>query len=308
MKKNIREEIKALAQKIIDSDSNFKASKVKDSVKELYEKLTVLEYLEHQIDDYPDDVKEESLDSKSFREENWFTEPVPVPQSKHKEDLIEPLMEKIKDIVAQMPEESERVDRMLEEVLPKQKYTKNDIEEFASNYQQMPTFERKDTYVSREIEETPAAPVAPPEPIAPVVIAPEPVVEPTPEPILEPTPEPVVESKPEPAPVAKVNETVQRVPQVNSSLNDVDPKSKSLNDRLHGGMNIGLNDRIAFVKHLFEGQTEDFNRVLSQVNTMQNFEEAQHFIKVRVKPDHKFWIGKEIYAERFMNIVEKSFQ
>ena len=70
-------------------------------------------------------------------------------------------MEKIKDIVAQMPEESERIDELLDEMLPKNhesetakiqekptaKYAKNDLEEFASNYQQMPEFERKATTI-----------------------------------------------------------------------------------------------------------------------------------------------------------------
>ena len=46
-------------------------------------------------------------------------------------------------------------------------------------------------------------------------------------------------------------------------------EKKSLNDRLAGdALKFGLNDRIGFVKDLFEGSAEDFNRVVSQLNTL----------------------------------------
>ena len=41
---------------------------------------------------------------------------------------------------------------------------------------------------------------------------------------------------------------------------------------------IDLNDRIVFVKHLFEGNQEDFNRVLSQLNTFKTEKEAKKFM------------------------------
>ena len=57
-----------------------------------------------------------------------------------------------------------------------------------------------------------------------------------------------------------------------------------------------MNDRIAFVKHLFAGSNEDFNRVFSQTSTYDSFEEAQNFIEDMVKPDYNNWEGKEDYA------------
>ena len=41
---------------------------------------------------------------------------------------------------------------------------------------------------------------------------------------------------------------------------------KSLNDKIRNDIQIGLNDRIAFVKNLFGGSQEDFNRVVYQLN------------------------------------------
>lgn len=85
-------------------------------------------------------------------------------------------------------------------------------------------------------------------------------------------------------------------------------KQKSLNDRFKGtSLNIGLNDKLAFIKHLFDGKTEDYERVISQVNTSGSFIEASKLIQKIVKPDYNNWIGKEEVEERFMEIIESKF-
>lgn len=71
-------------------------------------------------------------------------------------------------------------------------------------------------------------------------------------------------------------------------------------------LQIGLNDRIAFVKHLFAGSQEDFNRVISQLNTVKTQKEAKKFVNKMVKPDYD-WTDKEEYETRFMEIVERTF-
>ncbi|MDP5097621.1 MAG: hypothetical protein NWP90_08100, partial [Flavobacterium sp.] len=84
-------------------------------------------------------------------------------------------------------------------------------------------------------------------------------------------------------------------------------KTKSLNDRLTNGISFGLNDRIAFEKKLFGGSADDFNRVISQLNTFDSFDEASSFITDFVKPDYNNWAGQEEYETRFLEIVEKKF-
>ena len=84
-------------------------------------------------------------------------------------------------------------------------------------------------------------------------------------------------------------------------------KTKSLNDRLNNGISFGLNDRIAFEKKLFGGSTDDFNRVISQLNTFDSYEEASSFISDFVKPDYKNWEGQEEFETRFLEIIEKKF-
>jgi hypothetical protein len=87
----------------------------------------------------------------------------------------------------------------------------------------------------------------------------------------------------------------------------IEPKATSLNEKLSKGINIDLNDRIAFVKHLFGNSDEDYNRVLNQLITYDNFEEAQNFIDDMVKPDYNSWKGKDDYSQRFIEIIEKKF-
>ncbi|MBG6186541.1 hypothetical protein [Flavobacterium sp. CAN_S2] len=91
------------------------------------------------------------------------------------------------------------------------------------------------------------------------------------------------------------------------STEKTEPKIVSLNDKLAKGINIDLNDRLAFIKHLFGNSSEDYNRVLSQLITFDTFYETRDFVQEMVKPDYNNWEGKQDYEERFMDIIEKKF-
>lgn len=81
----------------------------------------------------------------------------------------------------------------------------------------------------------------------------------------------------------------------------------TVNDRIQQHLQIGLNDRIAFVKNLFEGNQEDFNRIISQINTLKSLKEVKKFLNKQVKPDYN-WADKEEYELRFMELVERKFE
>jgi hypothetical protein len=87
----------------------------------------------------------------------------------------------------------------------------------------------------------------------------------------------------------------------------LEAKNFSLNDKLSGGVKIGLNDKIGFVKHLFDGSEEDFTRVVSQLNTFDSHQEAIDFVENMVKPDYNNWENKDDYATRFFGILERSY-
>ena len=83
---------------------------------------------------------------------------------------------------------------------------------------------------------------------------------------------------------------------------------KSLNEKLSNKeITVGLNDRLAFVKHLFNDSTEEFNRVISQLNTIDSHERSIAFIENMVKPDYNEWSGKEEYETRFLALIERRF-
>uniref|UniRef100_UPI00404B7B9C hypothetical protein n=1 Tax=Flavobacterium sp. TaxID=239 RepID=UPI00404B7B9C len=203
-------------------------------------------------------------------------EPVAAPKIAHQtslEDFLnsdykDPEFVKVENVEATIKQASEVV---FEKVVPAEPEVSNAVEE------------------ETVVENTPE----------PEVQAEAPAVVETPKPV-ETQPEPVFE-KMEPAPTM-----VSHTQTVQTSMK-TETKTLSLNDRLTRGINIGLNDRIAFVKHLFDSNNEDYNRVISQLNTFNSHEEAISFIENMVKPDHDNWEGKEDYAERFLNIIEKKF-
>jgi len=234
MKKKVLSQINAIAQGIVSSENEIDISKLKNELLQLYEKLTILEFLESSVETEFEKPERTATDSKTYRERNWFKEPDPVPQNPHEEELVEPLTEKIKDIVANMPNENEEaIEELLKEIIPSKETSKNDLEEFAASYTENPVFERKQ---KMEVEEKP----------------------------------------------------------------------KSINDNINSGLQIGLNDRIAFIKQLFNNSTDDYLKVLSQINSMDTFEEAQIFIQSKVRLDYN-WAEKETYVDRFLLIIEKSF-
>ena len=84
-------------------------------------------------------------------------------------------------------------------------------------------------------------------------------------------------------------------------------KNKSLNDKLTKDLQIGLNDKLAFVKHLFNNNMEEYTKVLSQLATIDTEERSIAFIDNMVKPEYNNWNGKEEYVERFMALIERRF-
>lgn len=261
MKKQLKEELVALAEKIalLKDQEQVATGELKELAKRLYEKLTIYNFTESNLYSPAEKSQQEIVKTaqkveapaeKKQEKKASEKKQAPVKQEVSEsedeynpsgleynpEDITEPNTEKIKDIVAQMPPETQQVDDLFAQV-ESRNYKKNDMQDIGGvHYDNLPQFE----------------------------------------------------------PVAK------------SGGNS--DKPKSVNDRLKKGINIGLNDRLAFVKHLFEGSTSDYNRVLSQLNTIKNKEEAFNFVANIVKPDYNNWEGKEDYETRFLAIIENKFE
>ncbi len=155
------------------------------------------------------------------------------------------------------------------------------------------------------VSQTPAPEAQPEVPPAPKT-AQEPVEEPVqnrPDPVKNETaPEPQEHAKGLEKPAAK-QEQPEKLKPYTPSAEEPTKNKASLNDRLaQGNIEIGLNDRIAFVNQLFEGNQQDFIRVLSQLNTFTSVQEAEVFLEQLVKPDYN-WEDKEEYVERLVELV-----
>ena len=91
------------------------------------------------------------------------------------------------------------------------------------------------------------------------------------------------------------------------NIPEISYESKKLNESLIKGINIGLNDKIAFTKSLFDGNEEDYSRVVSQLQTYSTWDEALQFLNSIVKPDYNNWEGKEEIEKRFLKCIENNF-
>ncbi len=85
-------------------------------------------------------------------------------------------------------------------------------------------------------------------------------------------------------------------------------RTKSLNDILtEKELSFGLNDRLAFVKHLFKGNTAHFEKAIKQLNTIDSEERSMAFIENMVKPEFDNWTGQEEYEKRFTDLIRRRF-
>ena len=326
MKKRVSAELISIAHRILKLKNHADTIQLQLEAKNLYDQLTILRFYEENFElvknEIPQEVLEEKLEAKPI-----VSAEVPVAVSKDDEVEFmptpvfdEPIVEE-KVVVAELILEDDEED---DEVVLESEVEEEIEEEFVAELE--PIDALQEDVVEEKIVETPAEPVSsvvgtqakqisfedllvhdyaemnfvkvedvPVE----VEIANEAVFEPV-VPVEEVEEVLEVEAKFESPKVLEqeVKATFEKVQE---------SKTSSLNDRLNKSIAFGLNDRIGFEKKLFGGSSDDFNRVISQLNTFDNFNEAQSFVQDFVKPDYNNWEGKEEFETRFMEIVEKKF-
>ncbi len=296
MKKRISAELISIAHRILKLKNHSETLQLQQEAKNLYDQLTILRFYEENFElvkiEIPEAVFEEMLEGKPTE---IFSTPIqeqteaniqattPIVEETISDPIIEEKIMVTELIEEDIEDEEETIatEQKLEETLnpiSKQKETVAKQISFEDmlvhDYQELDFVKVDDVPVAVE-----HANEATFEAVSPEITS-----------EIEPTS--IVEDK-----VEKPSEKKQK-----------EDKTTSLNDKLSKGINIGLNDRIAFEKKLFGGNAEDFNRVLSQLNTFDNFEEAESFIHDFVKPDYNNWQGNEEYEARFIEIVENKFK
>ena len=323
MKKRLEAELISIAHRILKLKNKSEIDQLYKETRKLYEALSILKFHEENYAVLKNEVSHEEIEQKveSFLAQEEITTPIDLPIveaepiAEEKEEIIETIEEVEEEepiVVGEiiLEEEDEVEDESFEDNDVAEAKDKEDHESDAlagGNFK--PAFELSfEAEDETETEEEPEI---------------EAVIE-------ETQPEAIEEKKPEPVEAKQVTmddifgdsykEPVFVKPN-EVTLNDKfisvfdqeqkekdEPKVVSLNDVLSNSISISLNDRVAFVKHLFNESNEDYNRVLSQLNTFDTFADAKNFLNEMVIPEYNYWVGKEEYLERFLEIVEKKFK
>jgi len=82
--------------------------------------------------------------------------------------------------------------------------------------------------------------------------------------------------------------------------------TKNLNDQFAGGLQIDLNDKNAFIKHLFNENKTIYQQIIKEIESLNHFEQVKKVIG-RAKKYHNNWEGKESYEKRFIYLLQKNF-
>ena len=128
----------------------------------------------------------------------------------------------------------------------------------------------------------------------------------------------MVTEMPEPQVYQNLFETFEKTPsfepkqkenleKYNYQSTEIIPEVKNINDHFAKTLSIDLNDRLAFIKNLFEGDAASYDRVLSQVVTFESWAEVFNFIEVQVKTEYDNWNENQEISERFLAILQKNF-
>ena len=278
MKKRLESELISIAHRILKLKNKSEVDQLYKETQKLYETLTVLKFYQDNFESVRSEVSEEDLEEKlELSKEEALTELLK--DFKEEEQIIEPITEAEPDEDLSDSEQAEQSIAEEDPIINEEPVLKP-IFELEAEEEQIESAELASEMLSQEKLEDHIGKYT-----DPVFVKPNEV---------SLFPSDISESELEDQ----------------NSTEELEERSKSeaFNEMASKSIAIGLNDRIGFVQHLFNDSNEDFNRVISQLNTFDTFEEAKNFINEMVIPDYNYWVGEEDYIERFMEIVEKKFQ
>ncbi|MCF6131263.1 hypothetical protein [Flavobacterium wongokense] len=330
MKKRLEAELISIAHRILKLKNKSEVDQLYKETQKLYETLAVLKFYQDNFESVKSEVEEEVLEEKLEQ----FGKATAVPQPEVKEDIVEavadaePEEEETKETEPEaapeevvQPEAEEEVAAALTE---EDMVSEEPEEENEEALDEEPELEEKEEAV---VEDKPAF-----QPIfeleaddeeeeEEIVAADSSDSEQAKQTSFETQPEEKLEDhigkyadpvfvKPDEVSLfpSDKEEKIEEKEEPKKEAETSEAKPAATNDTHSKTIAIGLNDRIGFVQHLFNDSNEDFNRVISQLNTFDTFAEAKNFINEMVIPDYGYWVGEEDYMERFMAIVEQKFQ
>lgn len=291
MKKRLESELISIAHRILKLKNKSEVDQLYSETQKLYETLATLKFYQDNFEQLKLTISQDELESKL--EKNLAKDlKISTPEIEENSELIE---EELKITTSEDFSDTEKNLDFLEE--SKKENTEEQIVEHSkSDFDFEPIFElaaeTPDERVEDKVEKIIDSKKQEPQQISFEDLLGQNYSEPV---FVKPNDVSASSSK------AKVADETVLIPEKNTQ------NTNTLNDKFATTINVGLNDRIGFVKNLFADSTEDYNRVISQLNTFDSLSEAKEFVEDMVKPDYDNWKGKEEYAERFMEILEKKF-
>ena len=87
-----------------------------------------------------------------------------------------------------------------------------------------------------------------------------------------------------------------------------DEERVNINDQFAKTLSIDINDRLAFIKNLFNDDKINYERVISQIITFESWSEVSKFLNTQVKIEYNNWEGKEDVVDRFLSILQNNFK
>tara|TARA_B110000438_G_scaffold302588_1_gene360748 strand:- start:1967 stop:2593 length:627 start_codon:yes stop_codon:yes gene_type:complete len=91
---------------------------------------------------------------------------------------------------------------------------------------------------------------------------------------------------------------------INSIDNQISPK---LNDRFAKIFKVDVNDRSAFIQKLFDEKSDEYEKVMKKISSIQDWKSIHEFIQNRVKPNYNSWKDNLLVEKRFFTILKKQF-
>jgi hypothetical protein len=296
MKKRLESELISIAHRILKLKNKSEVDQLYKESQKLHETLSVLKFYQDNFESVKSDVDEVVLEEKL--EQSLELEIAPVLVAEAKEDLSDSKQSKQAELEDD-PSDSELAEQSVVLEEPEEVIEEKSIDEEETITTEesafKPIFELETEEEEQEAQDVPAE------------VAFESQSEEKLEDHIGKYTEPVFVKTNEVSSFTSDSSETEEVKQTVAEEVKEEPKTAAFNEMTTKSIAIGLNDRIGFVQHLFNDSNEDFNRVISQLNTFDTFEEAKNFINEMVLPDYNYWVGEEDYNERFMEIVEKKF-
>lgn len=304
MKKVLEDELMSLAHRILKLRNRADIHELKEQTAILYEKLSILSFAEKHLEGIKPTINKHDIEKsieKEFSLEDSSNYNFPDGTEYNEEPIYEHNTEKIKDIVSQMPIETQVVDKMFDEPIDNSKKNNTeiddhniiDLEDYSVHFDDLPNFEPADSSNDDSSNDEPSNDKAED------AIADKKEEESQTD--AKEDQKENIKNKDEESP-----QNTEKKPQRTKDL--FSKQKKSLNDKLNKDLKIGLNDRLSFVSHLFLGDSNEYKNFIKKINTFDRLDDVKEFLNDNIQQKYLHWKDKEDIANRLLHLIEKKFE